>query len=238
MTTNNISEAQTVIRRSTEEVQGGGISVFEELFADDFLDHRSRDARPTGVRGSSEILRAAFPGFHPTSIGSLPMATRDDVQNLSRDARGEFFSVAPTVRLIRDRRCHARTRRQNHRALGVANLFRFCSNWARGPRRLAPNPFRHSITTLKGTFHVIGIIGSGAIGTAFARTRRAHRGDYLQQPRSGAERTGAQLGPIVKAGTRARKPHADIVFVAVNWTTARSADGTAGVVRPHSHRRQ
>ena len=34
------SEAKAVIRRNTEEVQGkGNFDVFEELFADDFIDH-------------------------------------------------------------------------------------------------------------------------------------------------------------------------------------------------------
>ena len=41
MTINNLSEAaKAVVCRNTEEVQGGGnFEVFEELFADDFLDH-------------------------------------------------------------------------------------------------------------------------------------------------------------------------------------------------------
>ena len=41
MTIDNSSEAaKAVVRRNTEEVQGGGnFDVFDELFADDFLDH-------------------------------------------------------------------------------------------------------------------------------------------------------------------------------------------------------
>jgi hypothetical protein len=41
MTRSNPSEeAKAVVRRNTEEVQGGGnFDVFEELFADDFVDH-------------------------------------------------------------------------------------------------------------------------------------------------------------------------------------------------------
>ena len=67
----------------------------------------------------------------------------------------------------------------------------------------------------------IGIIGSGAIGTAFARTLA----------RSGIEATISnsrgpdslkelvrELGPSIKAGTREEAARADIVFVAVNWT--------------------
>jgi predicted dinucleotide-binding enzyme len=67
----------------------------------------------------------------------------------------------------------------------------------------------------------IGIIGSGAIGTAFARTLA----------RAGIEATIAnsrgpdslkdlvrELGPTIKAGSREEAARADIVFVAVNWT--------------------
>ena len=41
MTTINSSDtAKAVVRRNTEEVQGkGNFEVFEELFADDFVDH-------------------------------------------------------------------------------------------------------------------------------------------------------------------------------------------------------
>ena len=67
----------------------------------------------------------------------------------------------------------------------------------------------------------IGIIGSGAIGTAFARTLS----------RAGVEATIAnsrgpdslkdlvrELGPSIKSGTREEAARADTVFVAVNWT--------------------
>ena len=47
MTINNPSEAaKAVVRRNTEEVQGGGnFDVFDELFADDFLDHTPQPGR-------------------------------------------------------------------------------------------------------------------------------------------------------------------------------------------------
>jgi hypothetical protein len=69
MTTNNISEAaKAVVRRNTEEVQSGGnFEVFEELFADDFLDHTPQAGRTPDKDGARRRLR-------------------DDVQNLSRDA--------------------------------------------------------------------------------------------------------------------------------------------------------
>jgi SnoaL-like polyketide cyclase len=69
MTINNPSEAaKAVVRRNTEEVQGGGnFDVFDELFADDFLDHTPQPGRTPDKAGARElyrILRAAFPDFH------------------------------------------------------------------------------------------------------------------------------------------------------------------------------
>ena len=80
MTINNPSEAaKAVVRRNTEEVQGGGnFDVFDELFADDFsTTHRSRAAHPTRrARGSCIGCYALpFPTFTPTSIGRSLMAT-------------------------------------------------------------------------------------------------------------------------------------------------------------------
>jgi hypothetical protein len=67
----------------------------------------------------------------------------------------------------------------------------------------------------------IGIIGSGAIGTAFARTlaraRIAATISNSRGPDSLKELVG-ELGPSIKAGTREEAARADIVFVAVNWT--------------------
>src|SRR4029450_5565499 len=69
MTTSNASEAaKAVVRRNTEEVQGGGnFSVFEELVADDFLDHRPPPGRTNDKAAARElykVLRSAFPDFH------------------------------------------------------------------------------------------------------------------------------------------------------------------------------
>jgi len=69
MTKISVSEAaKAVVRRNTEEVQGGGnFEVFEELFADDFLDHTPQPGRTPdkgGARQLYKILRAAFPDFH------------------------------------------------------------------------------------------------------------------------------------------------------------------------------
>jgi hypothetical protein len=59
--------AKTVVRRNTEEVQSkGNFDVFEEVFADDFVDHTPQPNMildEAGVRGLYRSLRAAFPDF-------------------------------------------------------------------------------------------------------------------------------------------------------------------------------
>jgi predicted dinucleotide-binding enzyme len=67
----------------------------------------------------------------------------------------------------------------------------------------------------------IGIIGSGAIGSAFARTL-ARAGieatiSNSRGPDSLKELVG-ELGPSIYAGTRDEAARADMVFIAVNWT--------------------
>jgi predicted dinucleotide-binding enzyme len=67
----------------------------------------------------------------------------------------------------------------------------------------------------------IGIIGSGAIGTAFARTlARAGIEATISNSRGpdSLKELVRELGPTIKAGTREEAARADIVFVAVNWT--------------------
>ena len=59
---------KAVVRRNTEEVQGGGnLDVFDELFADDFLDHTPQPGRKPDKAGARELNRApcaAFPDLH------------------------------------------------------------------------------------------------------------------------------------------------------------------------------
>jgi len=76
----------------------------------------------------------------------------------------------------------------------------------------------------------IGIIGSGAIGTAFARTlSRAGVEATISNSRGPDSLKGlvGELGPSIKAGTREEAARADIVFVAVNWSKLQAA--TAGL---------
>ncbi len=69
MNTMSISDAaKSVVRRNTEEVQGQGkFEVFEQLFADDFVDHTTQPGTTpdkAGVRKLYTYLRQAFPDFH------------------------------------------------------------------------------------------------------------------------------------------------------------------------------
>jgi len=60
--------AKSVVRRNTEEVQGQGkFEVFEQLFADDFVDYTPQPGTTpdkAGVRKLYTYLRLAFPDFH------------------------------------------------------------------------------------------------------------------------------------------------------------------------------
>ena len=67
----------------------------------------------------------------------------------------------------------------------------------------------------------IGIIGSGAIGTAFARTlARAGIHATISNSRGpdSLKEVVHELGPSIRAGKREEAARADIVFIAVNWT--------------------
>src|SRR5918993_4194606 len=67
----------------------------------------------------------------------------------------------------------------------------------------------------------IGIIGSGAIGTAFARTLARAGIEATISNSRGPESLNElvqELGPSIKAGTREEAARTDIVFIAVNWT--------------------
>ncbi|MFE2088602.1 ester cyclase [Kitasatospora sp. NPDC058063] len=106
MSTNDVSEAaKAVVRRNTEEVQGGGnFELFDELFSDDFVDHTpqpGRTADKAGARELYKVLREAFPDFHAeihwqAAEGNL--ITTYKVYHGTH--KGEFFGAAPTGREI------------------------------------------------------------------------------------------------------------------------------------------
>jgi predicted ester cyclase len=106
MTKISMSEAaKAVVRRNTEEVQGGGnFEVFEELFADDFLDHTPQPGRTPDKAGARElykVLRAAFPDFHADIHWQLVDGDRVTTYKTYHGThKGEFFGIAPTGRKI------------------------------------------------------------------------------------------------------------------------------------------
>jgi len=131
MTDINISEAaKAVIRRNTEEVQGGGNwALFDELFADDFVDHTPQPqttADKAGVLTLYRRLREAFPDFH--AIVHWQRAEGNVVTTYKTyhgTHQGNFLGIAPTGRAIQFETVDA-MRVRNGRITehwGVANLY-------------------------------------------------------------------------------------------------------------------
>src|SRR5258708_18513420 len=98
-------DAKDVVRRNTEEVQGrGNFEVFEELFADDFVDRTPQpNTTPDkdGVRRLYQTLRAAFPDFHAvihwqTADGEIVTTYK----TYHGTHQGTFLGRAPTGRKI------------------------------------------------------------------------------------------------------------------------------------------
>jgi predicted ester cyclase len=69
METTDGNIAKAIIRRNNEEVQGrGNFVVFDELFADDFIDRTPQvgwGSDKEAVRGLYTAIRVAFPDFWP-----------------------------------------------------------------------------------------------------------------------------------------------------------------------------
>ena len=88
MTTITSSDtAKAVVRRNTEEVQGkGNFEVFEELFADDFVDHTPQpNMTPdkAGVRKLHGYIRDAFPDFH----AQIQFGGKDPKASMQRNSK-------------------------------------------------------------------------------------------------------------------------------------------------------
>jgi predicted SnoaL-like aldol condensation-catalyzing enzyme len=122
--------AKAVVRRNTEEVQGrGNYALFDELFADDFLDHTPQpNCTPDkpGALGLYRALRAAFPDFHADihwqRVDGDVVTT---FKTYHGTHQGDFLGVAPTGRKIHFETVDA-MRVQNGKITehwGVANLF-------------------------------------------------------------------------------------------------------------------
>ena len=106
MSTKTTSEAaKTVVRRNTEEVQGkGNFDVFDELFADDFVDHTTQPGTTpdkAGVRKLYAYMRAAFPDFHAEIHWQLAVDDRVTTYKTYHGTHeGPFLGIAPTHRKI------------------------------------------------------------------------------------------------------------------------------------------
>jgi uncharacterized protein YbjT (DUF2867 family)/predicted ester cyclase len=95
-----------VVRRNTKEVQSeGNFSVFEELFAPDFIDHTPQPggfkADRESVRELYQMLRTAFPDFH--AVIHWQTTDGDKVTTFKTyygTHLGSFFGVAATGRSI------------------------------------------------------------------------------------------------------------------------------------------
>jgi len=106
MTPGSSSEAaKAVVRRNTEEVQGkGSFDVFDQLFADDFVDHTPQPATTpdkAGVRKLYTYLREAFPDFH----AEIHWQLADDecvttYKTYHGTHEGPLLGIAPTHRTI------------------------------------------------------------------------------------------------------------------------------------------
>ena len=142
--TNDSEAAKAVIRRNTDEVQGGGNwALFDELFDDGFLDHTPQpDCTPdkAGALGLYKKLRAAFPDFraeiHWQRADSDVVTTYKTYHGTHQ---GDFLGVPATGRKIHFETVDAmrvqRGRITEH--WGVANLFSVLQQlgaWPMGPK--------------------------------------------------------------------------------------------------------
>jgi len=97
--------AKAVVRRNTEEVQGKGrFDIFDELFAEDFVDHTPQpNMTPdkAGVRKLYGYIRDAFPDFHPKIHWQLADGDRViTYKTYYGTHEGDFLGIAPTHRKI------------------------------------------------------------------------------------------------------------------------------------------
>lgn len=132
MSINSVSEAAiAVVRRNTEEVQGkGNFALFEQLFAQDFVDHTPQPGGTPDRDGALRLyktLRGAFPDFH--AIIHWQAAEGDLVTTYKTyhgTHEGLFLGVPPTGRKISFETVDAMRVRNGQivEHWGVANLYK------------------------------------------------------------------------------------------------------------------
>ena len=112
-------ENKELFRRTYEELlNGGNLSVADDLVSAEFLNHEAppgRDRGPESVRGLATMLRTAFPDLH-FEIEAL-VAEGDTVAGrltMSGTHEGPLMGTPPTGRSVRQDYMHT------SRALGTA----------------------------------------------------------------------------------------------------------------------
>jgi predicted ester cyclase len=120
---------KAIVLRNTEQVEGqGDFALFDELFADDFVDHTPQPGTTgdkAGVLVLYKRLRAAFPDFRPeihwqTSEGDVVTTFKT-----YHGTHGEFLGIAPTGKAVQFETVDA-MRVRNGKITdhwGVANLY-------------------------------------------------------------------------------------------------------------------
>lgn len=105
------AENKAGFRRTYEELLNGGeLSVADELVTPDFVNHEAppgKDRGPESMRGLVTMLRTAFPDLHFT-IGDL-VAEGDTVAGrvtMSGTHEGSFMGMPPTGRSVRQDQMH------------------------------------------------------------------------------------------------------------------------------------
>jgi steroid delta-isomerase-like uncharacterized protein len=130
-TTNDAAaEAKAVVRRNTEKVQGqGDFALFDELFADDFVDHTPQPGTTpdkAGVRVLYGRLREAFPDFCPEIRWQSVEGDLVTTYKIYHGTHlGDFLGVPPTGRRIQFETVDAMRVRDGKiiEHWGVANLY-------------------------------------------------------------------------------------------------------------------
>ncbi len=126
MNTTSISDAaKAVVRRNTEEVQGQGkFDVFEDLFAEDFVDHTTQPGTTpdkAGVRKLYTYMRQAFPDFRTEIHWQLVDGDRVTTYKTYYGTHdGRFLGIVPTHRKIHFESvdCDACAERKDNRPSG------------------------------------------------------------------------------------------------------------------------
>lgn len=131
MTTDISQAAIAVVRRNTEEVQGkGDFNLFEQLFAQDFVDHTPQPGGTPDRQGALRLyktLRTAFPDFRAVihwQVADGDLVTTYKTYHGTHE--GAFLGVAPTGRKISFETVDAMRVRNGQIAehWGVANLYK------------------------------------------------------------------------------------------------------------------